>query len=109
MLVLGDAEQGDAARGAAGDTDLADVGADELAGIGDEHDLVPVGDREGGDDGIVGRPQVDVGDALAAAAGDPVLEGRAAFAEAAGGDRENELLAGLHVAVARGVDRGLRR
>src|SRR5262249_8227166 len=89
-----DAQQGDALGLAPGDADVAHVGADELAAVGDQHDLVARRDRERRHDVAVPRRHVDVGDARAAAAGGAVLVGRAALAEALLGDREEGLLGG---------------
>src|SRR5690348_15228323 len=57
VLALGGAEERHALRAAAGDADVVDRHADDLAAIGDQHDLVAVLDREGGDELAV--PLVD--------------------------------------------------
>ncbi len=49
LLILGSREDGNALRCAAGDADAADRNADQLAAVRDQHDLVAVVDREGGD------------------------------------------------------------
>src|SRR5262245_57170984 len=82
LLALLHLEQHHALGAAAGDADVVDRAADELAAVGDQHDLVAVAHREGGDDLAVALGHLDAGDAGAAAAGDAVLVGRAALAEA---------------------------
>src|SRR5262249_53119933 len=96
-----DAQQGDALGFAPGDADVAHVGADELAAVGDQHDLVARRDRERRHDVAVARRHVDVGDARAAAAGGAVLVGRAPLAEALLRDGQEELLGGGPPGVAR--------
>src|SRR5438093_1367198 len=75
LLVLGGVEHDHALGRAAGDADAFDAGADELAAIGDQHDLVLVLDREGRHHaaGLAGDRHGD--DAFAAAAGGSILIG----------------------------------
>src|SRR3546814_14946282 len=90
-LALVDAEERDAAGGAAGDADVVDRAADQLAGVGHQHDLVAERHREGGHHaGLApaGTRQVEVADALPAAAGQAVLIGRGSLAVAVVGDGE---------------------
>jgi hypothetical protein len=61
---------------------MSSTGADELAAVGHQHDLVAVLDGEGGDELAVALVHRHGDDALAAAARDPVLEGRGALAVA---------------------------
>src|SRR6266511_6466334 len=88
LLVFGRVEHDHALRRSSGDADALDAGADELAAIGHQHELVLVLDRERCDQaaGLAGHRHGD--DAFATAAGGAVLVGRAALAEAALGDRE---------------------
>src|SRR5260221_367509 len=79
-FALGGVEHDHALRRAAGDADAVDRAADELALVGDEHDLIRVLDREGADDLAVLLADRHRNDAFAAAAGDAVLEGRGALA-----------------------------
>src|SRR5215813_14851657 len=110
LLVLGGVEHDHALGRAAGDADAFDAGADELAAVGHQHQLILVLDRERGDHaaGIAGHRHGD--NAFAAAPGGAVLVGRAALAEPALGDREHELL-GLrhfHIALLAELDRAAR-
>src|SRR5437868_15316628 len=66
---------------AAGNADVVDRAADHHAGIGDQHDLVVMPDREDRDNRILAAGQVHVVDALTAAPGDAVVIGRAAHPE----------------------------
>ena len=77
-----------------------DGDADHLAAIGDEHDLVGLLDREGGDQRAVSLVDDHGDDAFAAAAGDAVFERRGPLAVAALGDGEHELLGGAHLRIA---------
>src|SRR5216684_8088383 len=106
-LALGGVEHDHPLRRAAGDADAVDRAADELALVGDEHDLVGVLDREGADDLAVLLADRHRDDAFAAAAGDAVLVGRGALAVAVFGQREDELLGRAHggVALLRKLDR----
>src|SRR6476660_1844642 len=92
LLVLGGIEHDHALRRAPGDADAGDRRADQLAAVGDQHDLVGLFHREGADDlaGLLGECHGD--DAFAAAAGGAVLVGRRALAEAALRHRQYELL-----------------
>src|SRR5215813_10593010 len=83
LLVLGGVEHDHAPGGAAGDADAFDAGADELAAVGHQHQLILVLDRERGDHaaGIAGHRHGD--NAFAAAPGGAVFVGRAALAEPA--------------------------
>src|SRR5215470_10841064 len=104
---FGGVEHDHALGRAPGDADALDAGADELAAVGDQHDLVAVLDRERGDqlagllpDGAVALAHVHGDDAFAAAAGDPVLVGRGTLAVAALGNGQHELLGSRHRDVA---------
>src|SRR5262249_50996576 len=92
---------------AAGDADPLDAGADQLAAIGDQHELVLVLDRERGDelagflpDAVVALAHVHGDDAFPAATSDAVFERRGALAVTAFGNREHELLGRRHFHVA---------
>src|SRR5712691_3368047 len=81
-LAFGGVEHDHALRGAPGDADAFDAGADELAAVGDQHELVVVLDRERGDqlagllpDAAVALAHVHGDDAFAAAASDAILVG----------------------------------
>ena len=67
--------------------------ADQLAAVGDQHDLVALLDREGGHQPAVALVDDHGDDAFAAAAGDAVVVGRGALAEAALGHGQHVLLA----------------
>src|SRR5215470_12536680 len=104
---FGGVEHDHALGRAPGDADALDAGANELAAVGDQHDLVAVLDRERGDqlagllpDGAVALAHVHGDDAFAAAAGDPVLVGRGTLAVAALGNGQHELLGSRHRDVA---------
>src|SRR5262249_549284 len=92
---------------APGDADAFDPRADKLAAIGDQHELVPVLDRERRDqlagflpDRAVALAHIHAHDAFSAATGDAVFVGRRALAVAALGDREHELLGRRHFHIA---------
>src|SRR5262249_7497912 len=113
-LVVRGVEHDHPLRRAAGDADALDAGADQLAAIGDQHQLVAVLDRERGDqlagllaDRAVALAHVHRHDAFAAAAGDPVLKGGRALAVAALRDGEHELLGcrHLHITLLAELDR----
>ena len=76
----------------AGDADLVDRDADQLALVGDQQHFVGVLDRERGDQPPAALGEIVGDQALAAAAGAPVVVGRGALAEAFGRDRQHELL-----------------
>src|SRR6266508_1432691 len=99
-LVLGGGEHDHALGRAPGDADAVDRAADELAAVGDQHDLVGLLHREGRDHaaGLTGQRHGD--DAFAAAAGGAVLVGRVALAEAALRQRQDELLGRRHLHIA---------
>src|SRR5580692_9406153 len=92
LLAIAGREHDDALRRAAGDADAVDRAADQLAAVGDQHDLVGLLDRERGDDAAVLFGDRHGDDAFAAAAGGAVLVGRGALAEAFFGNRQHELL-----------------
>src|SRR6516164_2667910 len=92
---------------APGDADAFDARADELAAVGDQHELVPLLDREGRDqlagflpDRAVALAHIHGDDTFSAATGDAIFVGRRALAVAALGDREHELLGRRHFHVA---------
>src|SRR5438876_3383446 len=92
---------------AAGDADAFDARADELAAVGDQHELVPLLDRERRDqlagflpDRAVALAHIHGDDAFSAATGDAIFVGRRALAVAALGDREHELLGCRHFHIA---------
>src|ERR1700688_5108458 len=80
-LAFGGREHDDALGRAAGDADAVDRAADQLAAVGDQHDLVAFLDRERGDDAAVLFGDRHRDDAFAAAAGGAVFVGRGALAE----------------------------
>src|SRR5262245_48563888 len=82
---------------ASGDADAFHARADELAAVGDEHELILLLDRERSDHsaGLAGHRHGD--DAFAAATGGAVLVRRGALAVAALGHREHELLRRRHL------------
>src|SRR4029077_20954766 len=92
-LVLGGREHDHALRRAPRDADAVDRAADELAAVGDQHDLVGFLDRERGHQtsalvtdflcALAALEHVHRDDTFAAAIGDPVFERRGALAEAA--------------------------
>ena len=96
MLGRVDAEDHHALRIAPGDADRTDGGADHLALVGGEHDLLARLDREARHHAPIARPGVDVGDALAAAIGAAIFIGAGALAKAVLGNGEDELLAFGH-------------
>src|SRR3546814_1497994 len=69
MLAVGDVEQAHTGRAAADDAQRIEAHADQLRLVGDEHQLMRLRRREAGDDRAVAADIVDIGDALAAAAG----------------------------------------
>src|SRR5262247_660228 len=92
---------------APGDADAFDARADELTAVGDQHELVPVLDRERRDqlagflpDRAVTLAHIHGDNAFSAATGDAVFVGRRALAVAALGDREHELLGRRHFHIA---------
>src|SRR6516162_5350172 len=92
---------------APGDADTFDARADELTAVGHQHELIPVLDRERRDqlagflpDRAVALAHIHGDDAFSAAAGDAVFVRRGAFAEAAFGHAEHELLDRRHFHVA---------
>src|SRR5215213_4191632 len=93
MLVVADSEDRDALRVASHDANVADRGADHLALVGDQHQLLALMSGEGGDDAAVTLRRVDVGNSLAAAIGAAILIGRGTLAVAVLRNRQDELLA----------------
>src|SRR3546814_1143079 len=91
-----DVEQAHARGTAADNTQAVEPHADELCLVGDEHQLMRPRRRETGDDRAVAADIVDVGDALATAAGPAIFISRRQLAIAIGGDGEEELLAPRH-------------
>ena len=86
-----ESEQRHAHGGAAGDAHLVGRQADQAAGVGHQHDVIALAYREARGNGSAGaRRERDVGDALAAAAGDAILVGAGALAETGVGDGEEE-------------------
>src|SRR5450432_537267 len=92
MLAVADLEDDDALARAARHADSEYRAADHRAAIGDQHDLVFMGDRKDGDDMIPALGQRHVDEPLPAAPGDAVIIGRAARPEASLGDAEAALL-----------------
>src|SRR3984893_1284545 len=92
LLALAGREHDDALRRAAGDADAVDRAADQLAAVGDQHDLVAFFDRERRHQAAVLLGDRHGDDAFAAAAGGAVLVGRGALAKAFFRDCEHELL-----------------
>src|SRR5579871_984885 len=99
-LALGGVEHDDALGGAAGDADAVDRTADQLAAIGDQHDLVAVLDRKRRDDAAVFLGDRHGDDAFAAAIGGAVFIGRRPLAKTFFRDRQHELLGGGQLDVA---------
>src|SRR5476651_815905 len=102
LVILADADRGDhalaladiddayAARAASRDANAVDRAADQGAGVGDQHDLLALLDREGGH-ALPALGEIHQLDTFAAAAGDTVLVSRRALAEARRGHGEHEL------------------
>src|SRR5450631_2419328 len=106
-LFVGGVEHDHAAGLAALDADLGDAAADQLAAVGDQHELALLLHRERADQAAdlgaqrsVALAVVHGDDAFAAAAGGAVLERRGTLAVAALRDGEHELLGGGEVDVA---------
>ena len=87
---------------AAGNADAVDRHTDQLAAVGDEHDLVRVLDREGRHQlaDLAGLGCISGADTLAAATGNTEVIGRRALAETLFGYGKYELLARLEFLVA---------
>src|SRR5262249_29631382 len=100
VLVLGGVEYDHALGGAAGDADVLDRAADELALVGDQHDLVGILHREGGDELAVAAVDAHGDDAFTAATGGAVLERRGPLAVAVLRDGQHELLGRRHLDIA---------
>src|SRR5471032_2119267 len=83
-------DDANAARGAPRNADTVDRTADQRAAVGHQHDLVVLQHREGRHD-LTALGEVHQLDALAAAAGDPVLVGRGALAETRRSHGQHEL------------------
>src|SRR4029079_17334733 len=88
VFVFSRIEHDDALRRAAGDADVLDRAADQLALVGDQHDLVAVLHRERRHQLAVAVVDGHRDDAFAAAAGGAVFVGRGALAVAVDGDGE---------------------
>src|SRR5207244_2042702 len=99
-LAFGGREYDDALRRSPRDADAVDRAADELAAVGDQHDLVGLLDRERGHHaaGLAGHRHGD--DAFAPAAGGAVFVGRGALAKTALGNGEHEFFRRRHFDVA---------
>src|SRR5262249_364251 len=93
-------EDDNALCGTAGDTDAVNRAADELATVGDQHDLIAFLDRKGRDQPAVLFGDRHGDDTFAAASSGAVLVGGGALAEALFRNREHELLGGRHFDVA---------
>src|SRR5262249_33123254 len=93
-------EDDNALCGTAGDTDAVNRAADELATVGDQHDLIAFLDRKGRDQPAVLFGDRHGDDTFAAASGGAVLVGGGALAEALFRNREHELLDRRHFDVA---------
>src|SRR5690349_7916223 len=63
MLILGNLEDGYAHRVAARNADIPDRGADDLALVRDQHQLLALARREAGNYAAVALGRIDVGDA----------------------------------------------
>src|SRR5689334_941378 len=122
LLILGGVEHDHALGRASGDADAVHRAADQLAAVGDQHKLIGFFHRERSDQradllldrlgALLALPDRHRDQAFAAAVGDPVFVGRRAFAVAALGYRQDELLGGRHLDVAllaelNGARRGL--
>src|SRR5262249_34472858 len=99
-LALRRVEDDDALGGAARDPNALHGAADQLAAIGDQHDLIRLIDRGGSAGRTVALIDHHRGDALAAALGDPELIGRGALSVAVFRDRQDDLLGRAHGGVA---------
>src|SRR6185369_26480 len=110
VFVFSRIEHDDALRRAAGDADVLDRAADQLALVGDQHDLIAVLHGERRHQLAVAVVDAHRDDAFAAAAGGAVLVGRGALAVAVDGDRQYDLLLRRHldIALGRKLDRGRR-
>src|SRR5262249_44448215 len=100
LLAILDLEEHHALGLTAGDADVRDRAADELAAVGHQHDLVAMTNGEARHDLAVAGGHLDGRNAGAAAPGDPVGIGGTALAEPFGSDRQNELLLGLELSEA---------
>src|SRR5262245_58402363 len=98
-LALADIDDAYAAGGASRNANSIHRTADQGAAVGHQHDLVVAEHGERRHDGAAPRHAHQL-DALAAAAGHPILVGRGALAEARRGDGEHELLLALQLAEA---------
>src|SRR5690242_911280 len=100
VFVIGGVEHDHALGRAAGDADALDRAADQLALVGDQHDLVGVFHRERGHQIAVAVVDARGDDAFAAAARGAVLVGRGPLAVAVHGDGEHDLLLCRHLGIA---------
>src|SRR5690242_21247235 len=96
VFVIGGIEHDHALRRAAGDANVLDRTADQLALVGDQHDLVAVLHGERRDQLAVAVVDAHRDDAFAAAAGGAVLVGRGALAVAVDGDGQHHLFRRRH-------------
>src|SRR5688500_11080304 len=92
MFVVGDAEDGHALSVAARDADVGDGGADHLALVSDQHELLARLDGEARHYAAIALRSDDVGDALSAAIGAAIFVSRRPLAITVFGDGEQELL-----------------
>ena len=92
-FAVADLEHDNAGAAAPRDADVVHRHADHHAGIGHQHQLIVVPDREHRDNRVAAAAQIHVVEPLPAAPGDAVVIGRAAHAEALFGDAQHEFLA----------------
>ena len=101
---VGGIEDDHALSAAPGNPNAIDRAADQLAAIGDEHDLVAILDRHGRDELAISLIDGHRDNAFAAASGDPVFVGRRPLAIAIRGDGQDDLLGGRHFRVTVGAE-----
>src|SRR5207249_9259433 len=107
LLVLRGVEHDDAPGLTALDADLRDTDTDQLAAVGDQHELIGFLYREGSDQPADARTNgaalvavVHCDNALSAAPGGTILVRRGSLAEPPFGDRQHELLRRGHFHIA---------
>src|SRR5208283_1376736 len=89
-IIVVETEQANSLRGATGFADLVGVNADDLALLGDDHDVGFFGNLQGGNDRTVAFGGLDVDNTLTSARGDAVFGERSTLAITSFGDGEHE-------------------
>ena len=105
-LTLVQPEHGDALGGAALDGNIAHRHADGLPAIGDQHKIVGILHREGGNHRGIFLTHADSDDAGTAAPGNAIFVGTAALAITVGGQSQHKLLARAQLRIAFGRESG---